>query len=277
MTYGWIIVLRITGLLITGSASAQGNKVYRTELPPAVERTLQSVSQGAAVKHLSQEDQDGQIYYKAEMRVDGHSKDVLINTTGDIERVGEQIAFDRLPADMKAKLKAKAKFLGRIAKVEAITRKDQLVVYEARTEKPIPVPGGVFMKRSKVQIDPDGNPLDHTTEIQREALARAIASHSGGEISHQQAYDSLDPSEGHLKGGNYNFEATHGLGPNSLDCGGDTRCNGIHFSAKNANGNWFVHLDTSNPFTGPVAFFEHGFVDLFLGNTAYTVIPRPWP
>jgi len=113
-------------------------------------------------------------------------------------------------------------------------------------------------------------------DAQRKALASAIAANSGGTISYQEAYDSLDPTKGHLQGGNYNFDATNGLGPNSLDCG-DPRCNGVHFPGQDANGNWFVHLDTSNPFTGPVGFLEHGFVDLFLGNVAYTVIPRPWP
>jgi hypothetical protein len=114
-------------------------------------------------------------------------------------------------------------------------------------------------------------------DAQRLVLAQKIADKSNGTLSYQDAYDSLDPSGGHLQGGNYNFVALDGLGPNNLNCGGDSRCDGVHFPAQDANGNWFVHLDTSNPFTGPVGFFEHGFVDVFLGNTAYTVIPRPWP
>jgi RHS repeat-associated protein len=113
-------------------------------------------------------------------------------------------------------------------------------------------------------------------DAQRQELARRIAANSGGTISYQQAYNSLSVKGGHLQGGNYNFEAIDGLGPNSLDCG-NARCNGVHFPGQDQNGNWFVHLDTSNPFTGPVGFFEHGFVDLLLGNVAYTVIPRPWP
>jgi RHS repeat-associated protein len=108
-------------------------------------------------------------------------------------------------------------------------------------------------------------------DAQRQALAAKIAASSGGKISYQQAYDSLNPSTGHLQGGNYNFAETI-YGPGNLTCGGNDRCNGIHFPSAG-----FVHLDTSNPFTGPGAFLEHGFVDLFLGNFAYTVIPRPWP
>jgi RHS repeat-associated protein len=109
-------------------------------------------------------------------------------------------------------------------------------------------------------------------DAQRQALASAIAANSGGTITYQQAYDSLDLDGGHLQGGNYNFVET-AYGPGNLTCGADaSRCNGIHFPNSG-----FVHLDTSNPFTGPLGFLEHGFVDLILGNIAYTVIPRPWP
>jgi hypothetical protein len=108
-------------------------------------------------------------------------------------------------------------------------------------------------------------------DAQRTALAHKVADSSNGKISFEQAYASLDPNGGHLQGGNWNFVETT-YGPGDLSCGAASRCNGIHFPDDG-----FVHLDTSNPFTGPLGFFEHGFVDLFLGNTAYTVIPRPWP
>lgn len=91
-------------------------------------------------------------------------------------------------------------------------------------------------------------------------------------MSYQDAYDSLEPDNGYLQGGNYNFVETI-YDPGDFACGADaSRCNGLHFSDAG-----FVHLDTANPFTGPLAFTEHGFVDWFLGNFFYTVIPRPWP
>jgi hypothetical protein len=157
MTYRRMITILITGLLVTGSGFARGKKINRSELPPAVERTFQSETQGATVKRLSQEDRRGQIYYEAKMSVDGHSKDVLIDANGDVLRVKEQVAVGRLPADVKAGLKAKAGFLGRIAKVESITKKDKLVAYEAEVEKPVFFVPGVTVIKSKVQVDPDGN------------------------------------------------------------------------------------------------------------------------
>jgi RHS repeat-associated protein len=109
-------------------------------------------------------------------------------------------------------------------------------------------------------------------DAQRQALASAIAANSGGTISYQQAYDSLDPNGGHLNGGNYNFTETI-YGPGNLICGADaSRCNGVHFPDAGV-----VHLDTSNPWNGVGSFFEHAGVDVILGNVFYTVIPRPWP
>ncbi len=112
-------------------------------------------------------------------------------------------------------------------------------------------------------------------EAQRVALAQAIAANSN--VPYQKAYDSLNTENGHLQGGNYNFAATSAdLNPTNV-CGGDARCYGIHFVTDPNSGGWDVHLDTSNPWASPWGLLEHGFVDVLLGNSAYTVIPRPWP
>jgi hypothetical protein len=161
MMHRRIIALLITGLLVAGSAFARGKKINRSELPPVVQRTLQLVSQGAEVKHLSQENNDGQIYYKVNMKADGHSKEVLINPNGDVLRVKEKFPVDRLPVEVKAGIEAKGGFLGHIAEVESITKNDRLVAYEARVERPIFFVPGVSVVNSTVQVGPDGNTLDH--------------------------------------------------------------------------------------------------------------------
>jgi hypothetical protein len=161
MTYRRIIALLITGLLVAGSAFARGKKINRSELPAAVERTLQLESQGAEVKHLSQENKNGQIYYKAKMKMDGRSKEVLINANGDVLKVKEKVSVDRLPTEVKAGIEAKAGFLGHIAEVESITKNDRLVAYEARVERPVFFVPGVSVVSSIVQVGPDGKNLDH--------------------------------------------------------------------------------------------------------------------
>jgi hypothetical protein len=161
MTHRRTIALLITGLLVAGSAFARGKKIDRSELPAAVETTLQLKSQGAAVKHLSQENENGQIYYKAKMKVDGRSKEVRINANGDVLRVAQQLPVDRLPAEVKAGIEARAGFLGSIAEVESITINERLVAYQARVERPIFFVPGVSVVSSTVQVAPDGKTLDH--------------------------------------------------------------------------------------------------------------------
>ncbi len=142
----------IAALACTTIALAQEKKIPRTDLPPAVEKTVAAQSQGATIKGFSQEKEKGQTYYEAEMTVSGHSKDVLIDTNGSVVEVEEQVALDSLPSAVKEGLQAKAG-TGKILKVESLTKHDKLVAYEAKVESD--------GKRKEIQVGPDGKPLDH--------------------------------------------------------------------------------------------------------------------
>jgi hypothetical protein len=143
----------ITAVLLgAGIASAQEKKIKRSDLPPVVEKTVVAQSSGATIVGFSTEKENGQTFYEAEMTVNGHSKDVLIDATGAVVEVEEQVAPDTLPADVKAGLAAKAG-KGKILKVESIKKHDKLVAYEAKVD--------TNGKKSEVQVGPDGKPLDH--------------------------------------------------------------------------------------------------------------------
>lgn len=140
------------GLLLAGVAFAQEKKIKRSDLPPAVEKTVAAQSGGATIKGFSTEKEKGETFYEAEMMVNGHSKDVLIAADGTVVEVEEQVAMDSLSAEVKAGLQAKAG-AGKILKVESLTKKGKLVAYEAQVE--------TNGKKSEVQVGPDGKPLDH--------------------------------------------------------------------------------------------------------------------
>jgi hypothetical protein len=145
-------VLLFICAVATISVSAQEHKIKRSELPPAVERTIVAESQGATIRGFSMEKENGQTYYEAAMIVNGHSKDVLIDGTGAIVEVEEEVPIDSLSSEVRAGLQAKAGS-GKLGKVESITKHDKLVAYEAKVTA-----GG---KKSEVQVGPDGKPLDH--------------------------------------------------------------------------------------------------------------------
>ena len=145
-------ILLTTLLLFAGLAVAQEKKIKRSDLPPAVEKTVAAQSAGATVKGFSKEIEKGQTYYEAELIVNGHTKDILIDGNGAIVEVEEEVAMNALPTEVKAGLQAKAGE-GKLVKVETLTKNDKLVAYEAQVRK-----GG---KKSEVQVGPDGKPLDH--------------------------------------------------------------------------------------------------------------------
>lgn len=152
------MILR-TRLVLFGSAVlavtyclGQEKKIQRSDLPPAVEDTVAAESRGAVIRGFSMENEKGQTLYEAEMTVNGHGKDVLIDKSGAIVEVERQVPFDSLPTSVREGLQAKAG-KGKIAKVESITKHNLLVAYEAKVL--------TGTRKSEVQVGPDGKPLDH--------------------------------------------------------------------------------------------------------------------
>ena len=126
-------------------------KIQRSERPPAVEKTVAAHAQTGSLR-LSREKENGQVFYEAELTVNGHSKDVLIDSTGVMVEVEEQVAIDSLPSAVRAGLHASCGKGGKLLKVESLTKHNQLVAYETKVR--------IEAKSSKVQVGPDGKPLD---------------------------------------------------------------------------------------------------------------------
>ena len=142
----------VAALSLAPIALAQEKKIERKDLPPAVEKTVAARSQGATIRGFSQEKENGQLNYEAELTVDGHSKDILIDANGAVVEIEEQVAIDSLPAPVKDGLQARAGD-GKILKVESLTKKNKLIAYEAVVQS--------AGKKKEIQVGPDGQPLAH--------------------------------------------------------------------------------------------------------------------
>ncbi|GAC1668211.1 MAG: hypothetical protein NVS9B4_24060 [Candidatus Acidiferrum sp.] len=141
-------------VVVAGIGSAQEKRIKRSDLPPAVEKTVVEVrkTDGGTIKGLNKEIEKGKISYEVEMLVNGHSKDIQIDPSGTVTEVEEQVDMDSLSPEVKAGLTAKAG--GRkISKVESLMKKGKLVAYEAVVQ--------TGSKKSEIQVGPDGKPLDH--------------------------------------------------------------------------------------------------------------------
>jgi hypothetical protein len=133
-------------------ANAQERSIKRSDLPPTVENTVIKQSDGATIRGFSQEKENGQVFYEAELTVNGHSKDILMSADGEVVEVEEQAAIASLPPAVLDGLHVKARN-GKLIKVETLTKKGRLVAYEAQV-----LTNG---KKSEIQVGPDGRPLDH--------------------------------------------------------------------------------------------------------------------
>jgi len=147
-----LVVVVATLCAVLMSAQEHEKKIKRSDLPPAVEKTVAAQTQGATIRGFNEEKENGQTYYEAELTVSGHSKDILIDPNGAVVEVEEQVELASLPAAAQSGLNAKAGS-GKLGKVESITKHDKLVAYEAKVT--------TNGKRSEIQVGPDGKPLDH--------------------------------------------------------------------------------------------------------------------
>ena len=136
-------------LLVTAASAlgAQERKIARRNLPAAVARTATTESQGAKIRGYSQEREHGQTFYEVEMTVKGHHRDVLIDSSGTVVEVEEQVQLIDVPAAVRDSLRAAAG-KGKVTGVESITKGGRIVAYEAT----VTTKG----KRSEVSVDPDG-------------------------------------------------------------------------------------------------------------------------
>jgi len=139
-------------LLLSGAALAQNTErpVKMKDLPKVVQATVREQSQGAVVRGLSMETENGQTFYEVSLKVKDHNKDVLIDTEGKVVEIEEQVALGSLPPAAKAEIE-KQVGKGKILLVESVTKDAAIVAYEAhfRTQG----------KLREVKVSPDGKEM----------------------------------------------------------------------------------------------------------------------
>ena len=140
----------LIGLATVSVAQAQEKKLKREQLPPAVEKTVATESQGATINGFATEVEKGKRLYEVELTVSGRSKDISMDKNGKVVEVEEEVTMDSLPAAVQEALR-KAAGSGTIGKIESLTKSGQLVAYEAHVK--------TGTKRSEIQVGPNGEKL----------------------------------------------------------------------------------------------------------------------
>ena len=142
----------LVGLATVSLTQAQEKKLKREQLPPAVEKTVATESQGATINGFATEVEKGKRLYEVELTVNGRSKDISMDKNGKVVEVEEEVTMDSLPAAVQEGLR-KAAGAGTIGKIESLTKGGKLVAYEAHVK--------TGTKRSEIQVGPNGEKLAH--------------------------------------------------------------------------------------------------------------------
>lgn len=151
-------VYRITTITIWVSmaiallAHAEEKKIQRSDLPAAVQKTVDEQSKGATVKGYSSEVENGKTTYEVQLTVNGHGKDASMDAQGRVLEIEEETRVTSLPAGVKDGL-AKPAGPGTILRVESLTKNGRLIAYEAVVK--------TGTKNTEIQIGPDGKKLAH--------------------------------------------------------------------------------------------------------------------
>ena len=144
-----MIVLAVALTVAMPQEPEQEQRVTRRDLPAAVARTVDAQARGATIRGYSREREHGQTFYEVALRVNGHSRDVLMDTTGTVVEVEEQVDIATLPAAVREGLIAAAGS-GKLRSVESVTRGGQ-TAYEGHVN--------TNGKWSEITVGPDGKSL----------------------------------------------------------------------------------------------------------------------
>lgn len=140
----------VLAALLPVALAAQETKVKMKDLPPAVQKTVQEQTQTAKLVGLSKEVENGKTFYEAETKVNGKSRDVLIDPSGTVVEVEEATTLAAIPEAARKALQQQAGTAGKILSVETVT-KGSVVTYEGVIQK-----GG---KKSEFAVSADGTPV----------------------------------------------------------------------------------------------------------------------
>src|SRR5215510_15231639 len=115
-----LLLLCAVSPLLAGAAVAQERRT-KIKVPPAVQKTVDEQSQGATIRGLSKEVENGKTQYELELTVNGHAKDMIIDPNGAILVVEDEITLDALAPEVKAEVE---KNIGqaKLLRLESLTK-----------------------------------------------------------------------------------------------------------------------------------------------------------
>ena len=125
-------------VLVAASAFA-GQKIAISSLPPVVQATVKEQTKDATVLNIAKETEKGKTVYEVESKLNGKTRDFVVDAAGKVIEVEEETDLAAVPAAVKQALE-KASAGGTLKKVEkttqgTITRYEAAIVKNGKTSE----------------------------------------------------------------------------------------------------------------------------------------------
>jgi uncharacterized membrane protein YkoI len=115
------------------TAAAQKNAVHKgkkeADLPAAVRATVEAETKNATVKSISTEKENGKTVYEVESMVGNRTRDFMVDASGKVYEVEEQLDLAQAPGPVKAAIEAK----GKVLQLEQVTTNGK-IHYEGKAQ-----------------------------------------------------------------------------------------------------------------------------------------------
>jgi hypothetical protein len=98
-------------------------------LPDAVLSHAKAEAEGATIRGCVKEKENGKLSYEVETVKDGRSGDILVDASGSVLEVEQEVTADSVPAAVADAI-AKAAHGGKVGMIESVTRGDAIASYE---------------------------------------------------------------------------------------------------------------------------------------------------
>ncbi len=119
----------IPSVFMAAALYAADTRVKLEDLPSAVQNTVKEQTKAGTLAGLAKEVEKGKTMYEVETKVNGKTRDLMLNETGEIMSIEEEVDLDSIPAPAKAAIQKRAAG-GSVEKVEKLTEGSK-VSYEA--------------------------------------------------------------------------------------------------------------------------------------------------
>src|ERR1700758_4992647 len=151
------LALTLSATALLAGIAAAAAPIARAEshvpcntLPPTVFSQGKTEAGDATIRGCVKDKENGKVIYEVETLKDGKSRDIVLDSSGSVLEVEQEVTASSLPGPVSDAI-AKAAQGGKVGKIESVTRGGTIASYETTITNE--------GRRSEVAFSPEGAPV----------------------------------------------------------------------------------------------------------------------